>query len=183
MSTTTRARRMFQVAIATAAAALALSAAPAHAQPAPAVNADQLLVNVRTGLCADVPGFGPGTIDGPVNQWYCNPGPGDNQLWRLLPYPDGTYAIQNVKDGYCMDVPAFGAVPATTKISQYHCVLGPSDNQMFSLEWVGNGWRFHHVKDPALCLDVDGLNGSGGPDARLTLWHCSLTDDHVWSLS
>lgn len=42
-----------------------------------------LLQNFGTGLCADMGGFGAGTVNGPVNQYYCQPGSGDNQMWSL----------------------------------------------------------------------------------------------------
>lgn len=42
-----------------------------------------LLKNATTGLCADVPNYGNGKIDGPVNQYPCDGTTADNQLWNL----------------------------------------------------------------------------------------------------
>ena len=145
-----------------------------------------LLHNVRTGRCADVPGFGAGALDGPVNQYACDGSARDNQRWVLRyegwsPSRRLAYSISNATDGLCLDVPEFGAVPAGTVVSEFKC-RATQDNQMFSLVrrpgtdavWIVN-------LASSLCLDVDGF-GTGGDDARLTLWYCSDTDDHHWRL-
>jgi hypothetical protein len=163
------------------------SAAPSKPAPgAPGVEAltGYLLYNVTTGKCADIPGFGAGQIDGPVNQYTCNGSANDNQLFYLNPYYWNKYAppayqIQNVKDGLCLDLPFFDAVNAGTKVSEYHCG-GLEDNQLFDLVPRQNGyWLVNHKS--GLCLDVDGF-GNGGNDARLTVWFCSDNDDHIWQL-
>jgi hypothetical protein len=152
------------------------------------VHADQsvLLRNVRTGKCADVPGFGPGTPDGPVNQYTCDGTARDNQRWIVRyegrsPSRRLTYSISNAVDGLCLDLPDFGAVLPGTKVAEFKCRKA-QDNQLFFLDrrpgtdavWIVN-------LASSLCLDVDGF-GTGGNDARLTLWYCSDTDDHHWRL-
>lgn len=145
-----------------------------------------LLHNVRTGKCADVPGFGAGSMDGPVNQYTCDGSERDNQRWVLRfegRSPSGrlTYAISNAVDGLCLDLPDFGAVLPGTVVGEYKC-RRTQDNQLFFLYrrpgtdavWIVN-------LASSLCLDVDGF-GTGGDDARLTLWYCSDTDDHHWRL-
>ncbi|SFF67990.1 Ricin-type beta-trefoil lectin domain-containing protein [Actinoplanes philippinensis] len=135
-----------------------------------------------TNECVDIPNFGPGTIDGPVLQYYCNLTNSDNQLF-YLDYA-GTnsssrtlYTIRNVKDGLCLDVPGFERVSAGTLVSEYHCDRSSRDNQAFYLG--SNGWIVNDKSE--LCLDVDGVR-SGGPGARITLYHCRLDDDHRWKI-
>lgn len=143
-----------------------------------------LLANVRTGMCADVPGTGAGALDGPVQQHGCVSGAEDNQMWVLVPSPtgDGTVAVQNLKDRLCLDVPFYADVAPGTPVQQFGCRYDAGDNQMFRPERTGPGDAFllRHVKTPGLCLDVAGQNGSGPEDARLTLWPCSTEDDHLW---
>jgi hypothetical protein len=166
------------------------SAASTPSKPAPngsGTNAavSYLIHNVVTGKCADLPFFGAGTVDGPVNQYTCDGSANDNQLWyfnqvviqhQLAPI---VYQIQNVKDGLCLDVPFFGAVNAGTKVSEYHCG-GLEDNQLYRLVPRQSGyWIVNYAS--GLCLDVEGF-ATGGNDARLTLYYCSDNDDHIWQL-
>ncbi len=149
---------------------LAPAMAVAQIGPVPP-QGDFLLRNVQTGYCADLPWFGPGTVDGPVNQWHCRPGPQDNQVWRRVFDGGGGsgplgFALQNTADGLCMDVPYYDAVPPGTPISEYYCRPGSDDNQAFSLTLGPTGWRFYHNKT-GLCLVA-----TGGLDARLTLDQC-----------
>ena len=145
-----------------------------------------LLHNVRTGKCADVPGYGPGEPDGPVGQFTCDGSAQDNQRWILRyegrsPSKRLTYSISNTVDGLCLDLPDFGAVEPGTAVAEFKCRT-TQDNQLFFLVrrpgtdavWIVN-------LASQLCLDVDGF-GTGGDDAPLTLWYCSDTDDHHWRL-
>lgn len=61
-------------------------------------------------------------------------------------------------------------------VNQWYCVTSEVDNQMFWRWDYGNNryWIVH--SKTGLCLDV----APGGANARLTLWHCSLADDHIW---
>ncbi|WP_320773327.1 RICIN domain-containing protein [Streptomyces sp. CRN 30] len=149
-----------------------------------------MLKNVMTGLCADVPGYGKGTVNGEVHQFTCNR-TGDNQLWDLVVAQNGAgpagadlFLIRNSTDGYCMDVGGYGAVSSRTPVSEFHCNGTTADNQLFYLDKKSDGkfWIRNHASANR-CLDVAGYNGVGGKAARLTLFDCALTDDHLWSFS
>ncbi|MEV5711017.1 RICIN domain-containing protein [Actinoallomurus sp. NPDC052274] len=148
-----------------------------------------LLKNVMTGMCVDVPGFGKGTIDGKVQQHTCDGSSADNQRWDLVvgqkgAGPNGAdlFTIRNTKDGYCLDLPDYGTVDKGD-VTEWYCDPGPGDNQMWYLERKSSGaYWIRNVKTPGdQCLDVAGLNGSGGQDAKLTTFPCSLQDDHLWT--
>ncbi|GAB3976041.1 hypothetical protein GCM10029978_061750 [Actinoallomurus acanthiterrae] len=148
-----------------------------------------LLHNTMTGLCADVPGYGNGSVEGPINQFTCTRSDDDNQLWDLVvnmkgrgPHGADLFTIRNSKDNYCFDVPGAGAAPARTPLSENLCYPGLSDNQMWYLDKRSSGhfWIRNYVSH-GLCLDVSGYYGSGGKDARLTLFPCDPKDDHIWS--
>ncbi|GAA4622894.1 hypothetical protein GCM10023196_016910 [Actinoallomurus vinaceus] len=148
-----------------------------------------LLHNTMTGLCADVPGYGNGSIEGPINQFTCTRSNSDNQLWDLVvnmkgggPHGADLFTIRNSKDDYCFDVPGAGPAPARTALSENLCYPGLSDNQMWYLDERSSGhfWIRNYVSHK-LCLDVSGYYGSGGKDARLTLFPCDPKDDHIWS--
>ncbi|OLT19605.1 hypothetical protein BJF79_47695 [Actinomadura sp. CNU-125] len=150
-----------------------------------------LLHNVMTGLCADVPGFGKGKVDGPVEQFACDGSAKDNQRWDLVVNqkgagPDGAdlFTIRNAKDGLCMDLPGYGPPAKTAKVTEWRCNPGGGDNQMWYLDRKKPG-RFwiRNQSSGGLCLDVAGVNGAGGPAADLTVYPCAMTGDHLWSFS
>lgn len=142
------------------------------------------LANVATGKCADLPGFGRGRVDGPVNQYDCRPGINDNQRWRLLRhssvkgYP--AYLIQNVSDGRCMDLPNFGRVKAGTPVSEYHC-RAAEDNQLFYAKPGGRAAYYLVNAASDHCLDVAGSQ-SRQNDLRLALRPCDPQGDHLWEI-
>ncbi|MEV5750311.1 RICIN domain-containing protein [Actinoallomurus sp. NPDC052308] len=148
-----------------------------------------LLHNTMTGLCADVPGYGNGTNNGPINQFTCTRSNGDNQLWDLVvnmkgagPHGADLFTIRNSKDNLCFDVGGSGADGPRTPVSEHDCLPGKGDNQMWYLQKRYN--RHFWIRNYAshgLCLDVSGYYGSGGKDARLTLFPCDPKDDHIWS--
>ncbi|HEX8629242.1 MAG TPA: carbohydrate-binding protein, partial [Catenuloplanes sp.] len=145
-------------------------------------NRPFLVRNVATGRCLDLPGYGPGRPSQPVLQYACNNTPGDNQLWFFDDRgrtADGQvlYSVRNAKDGLCLDVPDYGAAPPGSRVSQYHCG-GPYDNQ-FVRQVQRNGGVWLVNDKSGLCLDVVGVNVN---DAPLSLYHCSDTDDHIWTL-
>ncbi|MCO5994334.1 RICIN domain-containing protein [Actinoallomurus rhizosphaericola] len=146
-----------------------------------------LIKNTMTGLCADVPGYGKGTNDGPINQFTCSRS-GDNQLWDLVvnmkgagPHGADLFTIRNSTDNLCFDVPGYGADGPRTFVSEHYCLPGKGDNQMWYLQkrYSRHFWIRNYAS--GLCLDVAGYYGSGGKDARLTLFPCDPKDDHVWS--
>lgn len=149
------------------------------------------LKNAMTGMCADVPNYGKGTVDGPVNQFTCNTTTGDNQLWDLVVSrpgagPDGAdlFTIRNSKDGLCLDLPNFAGQAAGTGVSEFHCRPTSADNQLWYLEKRSDGkFWIRNQSSGGQCLDVSGEHGSGGKDARLTIFGCNKRDDHVWSFS
>ncbi|TDD86871.1 hypothetical protein E1293_09025 [Actinomadura darangshiensis] len=149
-----------------------------------------LLRNVMTGLCADVPGFGKGKEDGPVEQFSCDGSTKDNQRWDLVVNQPGAgpggadlFSIRNAKDGYCMDVYAYGPPKARTNVSEYYCRPGSGDNQMWYLERKASGRFWIRNRKGGLCLDVAGGTGAGGSGAQLTTYGCSVNDDHLWSFA
>ncbi|MER6522939.1 RICIN domain-containing protein [Streptomyces sp. NPDC001553] len=149
------------------------------------------LKNAMTGMCADVPNYGKGTVDGPVNQFTCDTTAGDNQLWDLVVSrpgagPDGAdlFTIRNGKDGLCLDLPNFSGQSAGTGVSEFHCRPTSADNQLWYLEKRSDGkFWIRNQSSGGKCLDVSGQHGSGGKDARLTIFDCNKRDDHVWSFS
>ncbi len=161
--------------------------------PAPLLNSDWAnLFNLRTGKCVDVPNNEAGTIDGPVLQWACRYGTGDNQQWsaRQTGVREGqrVYEVRNRKDDLCLDVTGLGTVAPGTPVSEYTCASDTSgdveaDNQSYYAvaSTVHGAFKLRNVASPDLCLDVAG-HSTGGDDARLTLWPCEDADDHLWAL-
>ncbi|MFB8775241.1 RICIN domain-containing protein [Streptomyces broussonetiae] len=149
-----------------------------------------LVKNVMTGMCVDVPGYGKGTPDGPVNQFPCAR-TGDNQLWDLVVTGDGAgpsgadlFVIRNSVDGYCLDLPDYGGRASGTPVSEYHCNGTIADNQLWYLDKRSEGkFWIRSYSSGNRCLDVSGFNGVGGRDARLTIYDCAASDDHLWSFS
>lgn len=148
-----------------------------------------LIKNVMTGMCVDIPAFGKGTLNGRVQQFTCDGSAHDNQRWDLVvgqkgAGPNGAdlFTIRNTKDGYCLDLPGYGSVD-NRDVTEWHCDPGPGDNQMWYLEKKATGrfWIRNISSKGRQCLDVSGLHGSGGQGAGLTIYPCSLQDDHQWS--
>ncbi|MFE6776921.1 RICIN domain-containing protein [Streptomyces sp. NPDC057702] len=150
-----------------------------------------VLKNTMTRMCADVPGYGMGTLNGPVNQFTCDGSDRDNQRWDLVvgqrdggPGGADLFTIRNSGDGYCLDLPDYGAKPSRTPVYQWHCNPGPHDNQMWYLDKKADGaFWIRNRASRNMCLDVGGFYGSGGRDARLTIFECDLRDDHLWSFA
>ncbi|MFI9332523.1 RICIN domain-containing protein [Kitasatospora sp. NPDC052868] len=145
-----------------------------------------LLYNTVTTKCADLPDYGPGRINGPVNEYTCNGTSGDNQLffWDLQGttsngYP--VYTVRNAKDQLCLDVHDYGAVEAGATVGEFTCDGSSGDNQQFWLLPRGGGGSWIVNLKSGLCLDVEGVR-TGGDNARLTLYYCSDNDDHSWKL-
>jgi hypothetical protein len=150
-----------------------------------------LIHNVMTGMCVDVPGNGNGQLNGEVEQYTCDGSSSDNQLWDLVvdknmtgPRGATLFTIRNSKDGLCLDLPGSGTVQKAG-VTEYKCLPGSGDNQMWYLERKASGRYWIHSYDSVghQCLDVSGLHGSGGEEANLTIYPCSLQDDHLWTFS
>ncbi|WP_406310930.1 ricin-type beta-trefoil lectin domain protein [Streptomyces thermoviolaceus] len=148
-----------------------------------------LLRNTTTHKCADIPGQDKGKLDGTVYQYTCDGTSNNNQLWNLeVKYPDGgpagapLFQIRNVKDGYCMDLPDFGAAPVQTPITEYTCDGTTADNQLWWLDEQDSGaYWIRNFASNNKCLNVEGFS-TGGDKTRLTLYHCSNTDDQEWEI-
>lgn len=148
-----------------------------------------LVKNVMTGQCVDLPFFGNGKPDGPVNQFPCNGSTGDNQRWDLVvasskagPGGADLFTVRNSKDRYCLDLPYNGGGDAGTGVFEYHCNALTSDNQLWYLDKKSSGkFWIRNYASAGRCLDVGGHNA--GNDAPLTIFDCSLGDDHLWSFA
>jgi hypothetical protein len=149
-----------------------------------------LLKNTASGHCADIPNYGNGTLNGPVREYYCRPGTGDNQMWNLSVTQKGAgpgsanlFLIRNVKDGYCMDLPNYGANGAGTKVTEYHCDGSFNDNQLWWLDKRSDGsYWIRNYSSNQLCLDVTGHRDTA-LDLNLTLYTCSDSDDQNWTFT
>lgn len=145
-----------------------------------------LLKNARSALCADVPGYGNGSTDGPVNQYHCALGAADNQVWSLgvmqgLKGPGGTrhFVIRNAKDDYCMDLPNFGAGKAGTKVTEFYCRPTKGDNQLwYRTHTHGHLYRIRNYASHGLCLGVTGR--SHATDKQLEVHKCGSGDEWSW---
>jgi hypothetical protein len=166
-------------------------ATPASAQwqpTPPDPNTAYLIANYGLPRCVDIPGFGSGRVDGPVNQWTCN-SPGDNQkfFFQQRGVDDQgrpLYWIRNATDGLCLDLPAFGPVPPATKVTQYHC--RDDDNQYWRMDAqfsrhqsVWYYWLREAKTD--MCLDIPGV-ADAPLDVQLEVFPCRSFDDHEWEL-
>lgn len=150
---------------------------------------DMLLKNLGTGYCADVPNYGPGAKNDPVQQFKCQSGSTDNQMWNLAVTsgpkgPGGArlFVIRNTKDGLCMDLPNYGGQAAGTKVIEFSCDGTNKDNQLWYLAYGHqNHYQIRNLASHGLCLGVTGGTGAG-PDARLQIQSCGSTaGDWGWS--
>jgi hypothetical protein len=146
------------------------------------------IYNFATKQCVDLPGYGAGTRDGPVNQFPCAKTGTDNQEFAFVPRAvddDGyqLYWIRNVDDGWCVDPPGLSTVASSTSLDETGCY--DADNQYFRLEprFTSGGRQFYWLRNTVadMCVDVPG-KGDGGNDARLALVPCLANDDHEWAL-
>ncbi|MGY4923894.1 RICIN domain-containing protein [Streptomyces sp. 900105755] len=153
----------------------------------PATNV--LLRNTTTKKCADIPGYGNGTSDGPVREYTCDETTHDNQLWNLeVRYPKGgpgsaaLFQIRNAKDQLCMDLPDHGSARLSAPITEYKCDGTKADNQLWWIDKQPSGaYWIRNFASNNLCLDVAGYS-TGGNDTNLTLYYCSNTDDQEWQI-
>ncbi len=138
--------------------------------------------NLSTGFCVDLPDAGVPEPGHAVSQYDCIPGAADNQDFQMVEQ-FGQYLIRNLKTNYCLDLPGSGSVDLATGVLASPCQAGDSDNQMFSAVPKGQGYWLVHVKS-GLCLDVSNTNGGNKHAGQaLTLFTCSTTDDHIWTVS
>ncbi|WP_089100312.1 RICIN domain-containing protein [Streptomyces hyaluromycini] len=150
---------------------------------------DILLRNTTTKKCADIPGYGDGTSNGPVREYTCDETTNDNQLWNLEvqyqkdgPGSSALFQIRNAKDQLCMDLPDYGSAKLSSPITEYKCDGTKADNQLWWIDKQPSGayWIRNFASDN-LCLDVAGYS-TGGNDTNLTLYYCSDSDDQEWQI-
>ncbi|MEU9407518.1 RICIN domain-containing protein [Streptomyces sp. NPDC048281] len=148
-----------------------------------------LIKNLATRMCADVPGYGVGKQDGPVEQYYCDETSSDNQLWNLKVSdknagPGGAtlFVINNAKDGLCFDIPWYGSVAPGTKVTEYPCDKTSADNQRWYLvPQSGGTYQFRNF-DANLCLGVkDGTSARAA--AYLDVEKCTSATTQRWSIT
>jgi hypothetical protein len=146
------------------------------------------LFDYGNGQCVDIPGYGVGPRDGPVNQAPCARTAPDNQRYAFVPRGkdgDGNqeYWIRSVTDNYCIDPPGVGAAGPEAQLDETGCF--DQDNQYFRLQPTvkSGGRQFYWVVNTSsgLCLDVPGVK-STTPDTRLQLSSCFEGDDQDWAL-
>ncbi|UNS99677.1 RICIN domain-containing protein [Streptomyces tubbatahanensis] len=148
-----------------------------------------LLKNVASKLCADVPAFGKGKPDGPVNQFHCNGTDKDNQIWDFEvkekgkgPRSTDLFQIRNRKDGLCMDLPKFGGQPRGTRVSEFHCNGTTADNQLWWLEPRGDKkFRIHNYASNHQCLKMKTGKDIHPVDARLEIQPCHREGPFEWT--
>ncbi|MEU1299189.1 RICIN domain-containing protein [Streptomyces shenzhenensis] len=148
-----------------------------------------LLRNLTTKRCADLPGKGDGQKNGRVQQYTCDEGTDDNQLWNLEVKvakggPGGTdlFQIRNVKDQLCMDLAGEGAQPVRSPVVEYTCDGTTADNQLWWLaQQESGGYWIRNFASNNKCLDVSGFS-TGVDEAKLTIYDCSVTDDQEWQI-
>ncbi|WP_329247149.1 RICIN domain-containing protein [Actinoallomurus sp. NBC_01490] len=144
-----------------------------------------LLKNAASGLCADIPGYGKGSADGKVAQYYCTLGDSDNQVWSLgvmsgMKGPGGTalFLIRNTKDNLCMDLPYYKGVSAGTKVTEYYC-RPKGDNQLWYRSHThGKRYRIRNYASHGLCLGPTGR--SHARDKQLEVHKCGSGDEWSW---
>lgn len=148
-----------------------------------------LLRNVASNLCADIPNYGKGRPDGPVNQFHCADTSRDNQIWDFEvsyknkgPRSTDLFQIRNRKDRLCMDLPNFRGQPRGTRVSEYPCDGTTADNQLWWLERRGKKtFRIHNYASNNQCLAV--VRRNKPVDARLNIQPCGKGDGFAWKLS
>ncbi|MER7777955.1 RICIN domain-containing protein, partial [Streptomyces sp. NPDC096191] len=159
---------------------------PAVKPLVPAKNV--MLRNTTTKMCAELPGREKGELNGRVQQSDCNE-VGDNQIWDLeVKYPKGgpngapLFQIVNVKDRLCMDLAGYDAAPVTTDITEFTCDGTTVDNQLWWADKQESGdYWIRNFASNNKCLDVSGYS-TGEAWEKLTLYHCSNSDDQEWKI-
>ncbi|MFJ8601502.1 RICIN domain-containing protein [Streptomyces shenzhenensis] len=163
---------------------------PVEEKPESVLPASNVLLrNLTTKRCADLPGKGDGRKDGRVQQYTCDEGTDDNQLWSLevkVPKggPGGTdlFQIRNVKDQLCMDLAGNGAQPVRSPVVEFTCDGTTADNQLWWLaQQESGGYWIRNFASNNKCLDVAGFS-TGVDEAKLTIYDCSNADDQEWQI-
>ncbi|MFI0778972.1 RICIN domain-containing protein [Streptomyces sp. NPDC021212] len=150
---------------------------------------NHVLKSVTTGKCADIPGYGKGKVDGPLQQFDCDGTDADNQVWNFEvrykaqgPHSTNLFQIRNAKDGYCMDLPYYGSAGSGQKVTEFRCDGTTNDNQLWWLEKRGDKkFWIHNYASNQQCLAVKGDKGTGDPAASLAIEPCNADANHLWT--
>jgi len=67
-----------------------------------ALNGPHNIYKVITGKCVDIPGYSTGWVGAAVNEYTCDYGSRDNQLFYVDAYDSTRFVIRNAKDGLCL---------------------------------------------------------------------------------
>ncbi|MFI6244347.1 RICIN domain-containing protein [Micromonospora sp. NPDC050795] len=146
------------------------------------------IYNHATEMCVDIPGAGPGTHAGPINQYGCAKRPTDNQEFAFVPAAVDSsghqlYWIRNVDDSFCLDPPGTTTVKVGTQLIENKC--HDNDNQYFRLEprFISDGYQYYWLRNTVTgyCLNLPGA-ANAPPGTRLALSTCVANDDHDWAL-
>lgn len=128
-----------------------------------------VLLNVDSGLCVDVPGLSTGNVL--VQQYPCNYG--QNQYWTLeaTSYA-GWYTVRNLHSGKCLEIPGWSTDDGELA-QQYTCNGGT--NQMWYAYDLGGGETAYINGYSGKCLDVAG--GTSAPGYHLQQFGCHFSDN------
>ncbi|MFF7649526.1 RICIN domain-containing protein [Streptomyces sp. NPDC007983] len=148
-----------------------------------------LLKNAVTGKCADIPDYGKGKVDGPIQQYDCDGTDADNQIWNFEvrykgkgPGSANLFQIRNGKDGLCMDLPYYGGAEHGQEVTEFHCDGTTNDNQLWWLESRGDKkFWIHNYASNQQCLAVKADRGSTDPSAKLAIGPCRSDRNHEWT--
>lgn len=149
-----------------------------------------LLRNISSKLCADIPYYDKGKVNGPVNQFHCDGTDKDNQIWDFEvkykgqgPRSTDLFQIRNRKDGLCVDLPNYGGQPPGSRIAEYYCNGTTADNQLWWLESRGGkSFWIHNYASNHQCLEVVSGSGIDPVNARLDIQPCHGGNDFEWTL-
>jgi hypothetical protein len=102
------------------------------------------IVNVKSGLCLDPPGYGWDPAGTHLYTYYCNKVPAnDNQEWWFGQltnnvFTTNAYIIVNYKDGLCLDVSGYAS-----KGSDLNTGLPLTLYDCYNAAWANGGWDDH----------------------------------------
>ncbi|GAA1384837.1 hypothetical protein GCM10009639_06780 [Kitasatospora putterlickiae] len=141
------------------------------------------LVNVRTGLRADVMWASTAAYTG-VFLWPDNTSA--SQEYELLDSGGGYFRIKARHSGQCLMLDWRAGYANGTSVIQYpYCAAGYAGSE-WTTAWVGHTCYCFPttmiLKNRATgrCLDAEGPSGTPGQQARLQQWDC-ITTDEAWN--
>lgn len=143
-----------------------------------AIYSHVVLANKASNMCADLPGLQSNPPGGPVQQYPCNAGDADNQLWNISVSHPGAGAengdlvtLANDKDNHCLDLPGNDGRELGTHVMESDCNGNMDDNQQWRIEDLPDGSKkLHNYASKGKCLQAAG--NSAKPDARLVIGPC-----------